>query len=149
MKKQRIAIIAVLITLIAVTLCSCGETKLSGTYVAENNKNIYFKFSGERNVSVYSESGHIDGVYTILDKAAVLYFDSEPEEFNTLVLDIKSNKKFYLLSTAFVKQGFLKRHWLKILIGLFIIGLLITIYEKITGRSFEDDMEKLADKIPD
>lgn len=144
--KKRTAIIITLIMLIMVTLSGCGEVKLSGTYVDEDNKDNYFKFSGENNVSLYSEQGHIDGTYYIIDDAAILYFDSEPE-FNTLILEIKNNRKVYLLSTAFVKQGFLKRNWGKILIGILILGVIIRIYEKTTGRNIEDDLDKADEKL--
>lgn len=146
MKIRRIITITTLMILIMVTLSGCGVKKLSGTYVSELDSTEYFKFSGESKVTFYSNQDSIDGAYRIVDNAAILYFDLEPDP-SVILLEIKNKNTLYYTMTAYVKQGFWKKHWKKFVIGSMVLGVFSIIYKKVTGRDLEDDIEKLSDQF--
>lgn len=137
MKKQRfLQIIFIILTMFI--LSGCGVKKLSGTYVSEQNSDEYLKFSGESKVSLYSENEKIDGSYRIEDGLVLAYFDSEDA---SLLLEIKDKKTLYYGMNAYVKVGFWKKHWKKIVIVIVVFGIISAVYKKITGRELEDDIE--------
>ena len=141
--KKIIALAVLLVAALTITGCSDKDIKLSGTYVNELDKDQYLKFSGESKVEIHLADVTVTGSYITLDHLVVI--NSPTGDSITMVA--KNKKTLYAGSVAFVKQGFWKKHWWKVLLVLIGIGIISGIYKLITGRDLGDDLENLGDKV--
>lgn len=143
--KKHIFLVLSLIVILIPMLSGCGVKKLSGTYVSELDKSVYAKFSGESKIVYHDGNGSRKGTYRIDRNTVYASFpatDSGEDSF--MVFEVKDKKTIYYgLTVAFVKKGFLEKHWKKIVIAVLVWGVISAVYEKITGRSLEDDIDKL------
>ncbi|MDO4332133.1 MAG: zinc ribbon domain-containing protein [Eubacteriales bacterium] len=137
-QKKSSKIVAFLFVIVFMLLLGgCGVTKLSGTYVNELDSTEYLKFSGKSKVKLYTQDSTQTGSYRIIDDLLVLSFGDG--ENATVFLEIENKKTLYYGLVAYVKKNFLQRHWLKILIGTIVVGIIGWIAEKLEDR---EDVKK-------
>lgn len=165
--KKRIFYVLFMVLLMVCTLTSCGKNEPSGTYKSESNSDISLEFQDGGRVTFSEGENIIEGTYSVLkDKYVVLSFveavnwpvlgQSSPasemafeiENDKTLVCNLSYTASEVELMT-FTKAGFLQTHWKTILIVVIVLGIIGTVYEKVTGRSIDDDMDELEKKFDD
>jgi hypothetical protein len=140
--------------LIIATLSSCGRKEISGRYINENEPNTYLEFDKNNGVSLYHNEKSIShGTYRISKDTHYLsinFVSGETTGYESFILhdDYKSISVFgdsskisneYFSSTFIKEKSFWEKHWLKIIIGLFIIGLIQELGEKLSGKKQDSD----------
>ncbi len=147
--------------------------KLSGRYVNQLNDKDYFEFKSSGKVKYHHNGEKFDGTYRISEGVVFGVIETNGAEIDTdgkhpdgyleyagnmnnsmagengtlLLLQIENKKTLTFGVYVYARSTFWSRNWWKILIGLVVLGILITIYEKATGRDFEEDCNKLSDRI--
>lgn len=153
-------------------LTACESKDVSGTYQCESNSNISMTFQDDSsNVSFSDGTNTAEGGYSVLGDYLVVSFLEEvnwpilglESPSDAMIFEIENDKtlvtnwelisgdvelmKFTKVTIWDSILSFVKEHWLIILIVLFVLGTLITLYEKITGHDIEDDMDNLEEVI--
>lgn len=141
--KKIIAFAVLLVTALTLTGCFAKDIKLSGTYVSELDKEQYLKFSGESKVDIHLGGAKVTGSYIVLDQLVMINAGTG----DAITLVAKDDKTLYSGTVAFVKQGFWKKHWWKVVLVLVGLSIISGIYKLITGRDLGDDLERLEDRM--
>lgn len=141
--KKMIAFAVLLVAALTLTGCSGKDIKLSGTYVNELDKDQYLKFSGESKVEIHLDGVTVTGSFIVLDQLVMINAPTG----DSITMIAKDKKTLYAGTTAFVKQGFWKKHWWKVLLVLVGLSIISGIYKLITGRDLGDDLEDLGEKV--
>ena len=117
-------------------LSGCGGSGLSGKYVNEANDSQYLEFLSSREVVLHGgEYPNIDGFYKIKGNILIISFNHGGfYSDDTFGLNSSKSTISYTGGSFTKEKGFWAKHWLKILIGWIILGLIVMAYEKITGR---------------
>lgn len=137
--KKILAILIIIFT--ALMMSGCGEIKISGTYISEQNSDEYYEFSGESIVEYHLNGEILTGSFIYAENTVLISFNSG----EMTALSVKNDKTLYYGLNAYVKKGFWEKHWWKFVIGGVIIVVIEAVYKKITGRDLEDDIDKLTD----
>lgn len=146
---------------------------LSGRYVNQLNNDDYFVFSKGGKVEYNHNGEKFNGTYRIsegvvygvivtngaeinvggdypdgyLEYTANMDDSTQSDNGTLLLLQIENKKTLGIGALIYSRSTWLSRNWWKILIGLVIFGIIITIYEKATGKDFEEECEKVGDKM--
>ncbi|MDL2302140.1 hypothetical protein LJC58_07285, partial [Lachnospiraceae bacterium OttesenSCG-928-D06] len=150
--------------LIAIILsgCAVGSKSLSGKYVSEENKKVYFEFSSKGDVNLCFDKEIIgQGSYNVSGEFLTILLDSGDYQ-GVFISTLQDKGKSFSLADienifsegektsgiSFIKEkGFFAKYWLIILLGLSILGYIGNKVEEKTGKTIEELEEDLGEKI--
>lgn len=147
--------------------------KLSGRYVNQLNDKDYFEFKSGGKVKYHHNGEKFDGTYRISDGVVFGVIETYGKEIDTggkhpdgyleyavnmrdsmqgengtlLILQIENKKTLTFGVYVYARSTFWSRNWWKLLIGFVVLCIIVAIYEKTTGKDFEEEAYKLSDRI--
>jgi len=149
MKKRILSVLLVLIMfLMLLMLSGCRSSSLSGRFINQGNATEYLEFTGGRNVVLVSGNNTAVGRYRLNGSNLIITFN-HGGFLSDERLNINSRRNVITYhGITFVSEGRSGLPWwgwgLIILIGF---GVISHIYQSITKRPLEDDLDKLGENI--
>jgi len=143
MKKLILVVICIIV---AVSMIQSCAARPSGTYITDASESLVFK--GKTVTLSDSKNQSISGNYELGDGGIITAAFDRGSYWSTEYFVMSKDKKTIVYGDIyFYKElGFFAKHWPKILIGWLVVGAVMMIYEKITGRELDDDIDSFFDK---